>query len=167
MVVHGIAWSQWELRTRCRLMNAVEVGDPSLIPCSQWVIINLFACFHSCVYKCGMSSMHVCAVYSVRTQDSVVMGVQSTLRPVYAVYEWFMSFASTSHFDWVAFPHTDCKGVAASTLGTKDPLLSDECSSSGWSELYPLLSVSKINAVCMLSLLWVQSGMSSIYVCVV
>jgi len=46
--------------------------------------------------------MHICAVYSVRTQDSGVMGVQSTLLPVYAVYyefEWFMRFVSTSHFD--------------------------------------------------------------------
>jgi len=46
-------------------------------------------------------------------------------------------------------------------------LSSDECSSSGRSELYPLLSVSKINAVYMLSLLWVRSGMSNMHVCVV
>ena len=46
--------------------------------------------------------MHVCVVYSVRTQDSVVMDVGSTLLPVYAVYyefEWFMRFVSASHFD--------------------------------------------------------------------
>jgi len=43
----------WRLRTRCRLMNAVEVGDPSLIPCSQWVKSMLFACFYSCEYDLG------------------------------------------------------------------------------------------------------------------
>ena len=82
-------------------------------------------------------------------------------------FEWFMRIVSTSHFDWVAIPHTVFEGVVASTVGTKDPLSSDECSSSGWSKPYPQLSVSKINAVCMLSLLWVRSGMSSIHVCVV
>ena len=82
-------------------------------------------------------------------------------------FEWYMRIVSTSHFDWVAIPQTICKGVAASTVGTKDPLSSDECSSSGRSDSYPLLSVSKIDAVCMLSLLWVQSGMSSMHVCVV
>jgi len=80
-------------------------------------------------------------------------------------FEWFMRFASTSHFDWVAFPQRVCNGVVASTVETKDSLSSDECSSSGRSEPYPLLSVSKINAVCMISLLWVGSGMSSIHVC--
>jgi len=37
-------------------------------------------------------------------------------------------------------------------VGTKDPLSSNECSSSGRSEPYSLLSVSKIEVVCMLSL---------------
>ena len=82
-------------------------------------------------------------------------------------FEWFMRFVSTSHFDWFAIPKTVSKEVVASTMGTKDPLSSDECCSSGRPELYPLLSVSKINAVCRLSLLWVQSGMSSMHVCVV
>jgi len=36
-----------------------------------------------------MSSIHVCVVYSVRTHDSVVMGVGSILLPVYAVYYEF------------------------------------------------------------------------------
>ena len=44
---------QWGLRTCCHLMNAVQVGDLSLIPCSQWVILKLFACFHSCEYNVG------------------------------------------------------------------------------------------------------------------
>ena len=74
---------------------------------------------------------------------------------------------STCHFDWLAIPQTVWKGVAASTMGTKDPLSSDECSSSGRSELYPLLSVSNIEVVSMLSVLWVPCGMSSIHVCAV
>ena len=82
-------------------------------------------------------------------------------------FEWFMRFVSTSHFDWVAISHTVCNGVLASTEGTKDPLSSDECSSSGRSEFYPPLSVSKIKVIYQLSLLWVQSGMSSMHVCVV
>jgi len=49
-------------------------------------------------------------------------------------------------------------------VGTKDPLPSEECSLSGRSKLYSLLSVSKIKVVCRLSLLWVQSGMSSMHV---
>jgi len=54
---------QCGLRTRCRLMNAVEVGDPSLIPCSQWIILNLFACFHSCEYNLGCPAcMFVCCI---------------------------------------------------------------------------------------------------------
>jgi len=55
-----------------------------------------------------------------------------------------MRIGSTSHFDLVAIPQTICKGVVASTVGTKDPLSSDECSSSGRSKLYPMLSASKI-----------------------
>jgi len=51
-----------------------------------------------------------------------------------------------------------------STVGTKDPLLTDECSSSGRSEPYPLLSVSNIKVVCMLSLLYVPCGVSSMHV---
>ena len=70
--------------------------------------------------------MHVCAVYSVRTQDSLVMGIQNTLLPVYAVYYEFEWFVSISQFDWVVFPQTVFKGVVASTAGTKDPLSSDE-----------------------------------------
>ena len=82
-------------------------------------------------------------------------------------FEWFMRFVSTSHFDWVAISHTVCNGVLASTVGTKDPLSSDGCSSSGRSEFYPPLSVGKIKVICQLSLLWVQSGMCSMHVCVV
>jgi len=125
----------WGLRTRCRLMNAVEVGDLSFIPRSQWVKSKWFASFHSCEYN----------------PEHMYFAMN---------FEWYMRIVSTSHFYWVAIPHTVCKGVMASTMGTKDPLLSDECSSSGRSELYPLLLVSKMKVVSRISLLWVQSGMS-------
>ena len=78
-----------------------------------------------------------------------------------------MRIMSTCHFDWLAIPQTVWKGVAASTMGTKDPLSSDECSSSGRSELCPLLSVSNIKVVSTLSVLWVPCGMSSIHLCAV
>ena len=151
-------------------MNAVQVGDPSFIPCSQWVKSMLFVCFPSCEYNLGCPAfMFVLYNYSVRTQDSVVMGVGNTLLPTYVLsYEFWMVYEVCVHFSlWVAIPITVSKEVAASTVGTKDPLSSDECSWSGRSEPYPLLSVSKINAVCMLSLLWVQCGMSSMHICAV
>ena len=55
LIKFGKEWwhPQWGLRTRCRLMNAVQVGDPSLITCSQWVQSMLFACFHFCEYNVG------------------------------------------------------------------------------------------------------------------
>ena len=52
-ICKGVVESTVGLRTRCRLMNAVQVGDLSLIPCSQWVISKMFACFHSCKYHVG------------------------------------------------------------------------------------------------------------------
>jgi len=128
-------------------------------------------CMLSLLYvQSGMSSMHVCVVYPVRTQDSVELGVRSILVAAYVLcYEFWMIYEVCVLFSlWVAIPKTVCNGVVvASTVETKDPLSSDECSWSGRSEPYPLLSVSKINAVCMLSLLWVRSEMSSIHVCVV
>ena len=162
----------WGLRTRCRLMNAVQVGDLSFIPRSQWVKSKWFASFHSSEYNLGCPAcMFVCCI---SRKDPRQWGLGCWKYPTSSIYncfsmnfEWFMRIVSTSHFDWVAIPHTVFEGVVASTVGTKDPLSSDEWSSSGWSEPYPLLSVSKINAVCMLFLLWVQSGMSSIHVCVV
>ena len=74
-----------------------------------------------------------------------------------------MGFVSTSHFDWVAIPRKVWKGVVAPTVWTKDLLSSDECSWSGRSEPYPLLSVSKINAVCMLSLLNKAALLNKVY----
>jgi len=52
-----------------------------------------------------MSSIHVCVVYSVRTQDSVVMGVGNTLLPVYAVYyEFWMVYEICVHFSlWLSY----------------------------------------------------------------
>ena len=57
-----------------------------------------------------------------------------------------------SHFDWVAIPKTVSKEVAASTVGTKDQLSSDECSSSGRSE--PALSEPNIHAFTPVSTIW-------------
>ena len=68
-------------------------------------------------------------------------------------FAWYMRIVSTSHFDSVGIPKTVSKEVTASTVGTKDPLLSDECSSSERSKPYPVLSVSNIKVVCMFSFL--------------